>query len=145
LGDHVADLLGRERHQDGEHRAPVLLGERHRDQRAGAGLGLVDLGHHDPLVGDDLEVLTVEGHLEAGVGDHRIAPVPADSQIDLGDGHLPASAAPPAFDELGGGPSPEDEVPGGVELPSDEDLLVGGEGQCRLPTTRRVHLLPPVV
>ena len=44
----------------------------------------VDLGEDELLVGHDLAVLAMEAHLEAAVGLHHVAPLPADLQVDVG-------------------------------------------------------------
>ena len=56
-----------------------------------------------------------------------------------------AAAAPPALDQLGRGPRLEDQLPGGVELARDEDLILARKGHLRRPTTRHCHLLAPSV
>jgi len=41
-----------------------------------------------PLVRDDLAVSAVEGHLVPVLGHHRVAPLAADPQVNLGDRDL---------------------------------------------------------
>ena len=90
LDDRVADFLARRLHEHRRRRSPVLLGQRQGVQRALLAVlalrsTLVDLGRDDPLVRDDLAVLAVEADLEAAVGDHHVAPLAADAQVDLRD------------------------------------------------------------
>ena len=110
---------------------------------AASGHALVDLGRDDPLVRDDLAELAVEADLEAAFGHHHVAPHAADPQVDLGERHLAVPAAPPALDELGRGPRLVHQMLGRVELPRDEDLLIGRERHLRRPTTGHCHLLLP--
>src|SRR5215211_2781877 len=77
----VAVLLAGVLHEHGEARAPVRFGERQGVQRLPVGHALVDLGRDEPLVRDDLAVLTVEADLEPLVGDHHVAPLAADPQV----------------------------------------------------------------
>ena len=78
----------------------------------------------------DRAELAVEPDLElAGVaglaGD--VAPAAALAQVDVADEPFRGVEAPPALDELGGGPRLEDERRWRIELPRDEDLGVGRE------------------
>jgi hypothetical protein len=135
-------LLARVLHEDLERRPPVGLGEGHRVDRFGVGHALVDLGRDDPLVRDDLAVLAVEADLEIAVRNHHVPPLAADPQVDLGDGHLAAVGVPPALHELGRGERLVDQVLRCVELPRDEDLLIGGQRHLRRSATH-CHRLPP--
>src|SRR4051794_3854018 len=139
----VAGFLGCVLDEDGHGRSPVHFGERQGVQRVVVGHGLVDLRRHEPLVGDDLAELAVEGDLVAAFGHHRVSPHAADPQIDLGDRHLAAPAAPPPLDQLRSRPPFLPQVLGRVEPPHDEDLLVGGERHRCRPATRHRHVLPP--
>ena len=130
-----------------ERRPAVDLGERQgvqRGVRIGVGDPLVDLGRDEPLVRDDLAVLAVEADLDVAVRHHHVPPRSADPQVDLADRHLPPVRVTPALDQLGRRPRLVDEVLRGVELPRDEDLLIGGERHLRgLATRHSRHFLPP--
>jgi len=145
--DRVAVFFARGPHEEREDRAPIHFGERHDVQHSlpfGRFRHLVDLGRDDPLVGDDLAVLAVEGDFESAVRDHHVPPPAADPQVDLGDRHLASVAAPPALDQLRRGPRLVDQMLWRVELPGDEELLIGGERHRRRPASRHCHhLLSP--
>jgi hypothetical protein len=145
LEDRVANVPARALDELLEPRAPVDVDEGDGvDRRTRVGGALVDLGRDDPLVGDDLPVLAVEGDLHAVVGDHRGTPLAADAKVDVGDRRLAAVGVPPALDQLRGGPRLVDEVLGGVELPRDEDLLIRGKRHHRAVAIRHCHhLLAP--
>ena len=108
-------------------RAPVHLGQR-QDVERGVLVrvrdALVDLRRDEPLVRHDLAVLAVEADLAEPVGDHHVAPRPADAEVDLADRHLAAVRVPPPPHELRRRPRLPHEVLRRVELARDQDLLV---------------------
>ncbi len=121
-----------------------MLGQREGVERLGVGRALEHLGRDQAFVRHDVAVLAVERDLLPVGRDPRVAPPAADAEVDLARRQLAAVRAPPALDQLGRRPRLVDEVPRRVELARDQNLVVGGERDLRLPAMRRrSHRLPP--
>src|SRR5688572_17890540 len=123
-------LLGLVQDGDGHGRDAVALIEHHRVERLRVGIGksLEHFGRDDATRRIDLAVLAVESDLETAGLPGDVAPAATHAEVDFAHEPFRGVEAPPAPDQLGSGPSPEDEAGGSVELALDEDLAVGWEG-----------------